>query len=83
MSVLYLPSGYKQRTNTVVRGRARTGEVSPQGLVAEKEHWDGRVEGRAMPSTMRFVREPDGHLRKMTLREMIDRGLFFVGKGPV
>lgn len=78
----YLPSGYKTRTNTVVKGVAKTGEVSPRGTVAETEDWEGRVKGAAMPATMRFVRDPDGRLRKMTLQEMIDRGLFFVGKGP-
>jgi len=79
---LYLPSDYKKRRNTVVTGEARTGEVSPKGLVSHTEDWEGRVQAQAAPATLRLVRNPDGTLRNMTFQEMVDRGFFIAGRGP-
>ncbi len=79
---LYLPSGYKRRSNTVVVGRSQTGEVSQQGLVSHTESWDGRVAANVQRSTIRYVREPDGTIRPMTFKEMVAKGYFTVGEGP-
>ncbi len=79
---IYLPSGYKRSNVTRVEGRARSGEVSRQGLVTHTEHWDGRLTGSVQRSTVRYVREPDGHIRPMTFREMVAKGYFTVGQGP-
>ena len=75
-------SGIKNMTNTVVEGEARTGEISPKGLVSHTEDWEGRVQAAAAPSAIRYIREPDGHLRPLTFKEMVDRGYFIVAKGP-
>lgn len=77
-----LKSGYKQSTNRVVKGIAKTGEVSPKGLVAETEHWDGRITGEAGPTPIRLIANPDGTLRKMTFAEMVEKGYFIIGQGP-
>jgi hypothetical protein len=79
---LYLPSDYKKRRNTVVTGEARTGEISPKGLVSHTEDWEGRIQAAAAPSAVRMIQNPDGTLRPMTFREMVDRGYFIVSKGP-
>lgn len=81
--VLYLPSRYKHRTNTVVTGRAETGEVSPKGLVAHTEDWEGRVTAEAAPDAIRYIiNRQTGEIRKMTMAEKIDRGYFVPGRGP-
>lgn len=74
---------YKRKTNTVVEGVSKRGEVSPKGVVAHTEDWDGRVAATLGPVAIRYVREPDGHIRPMTMQEMIDRGYFVVARGPV
>jgi hypothetical protein len=79
---LYLPSGYKKRSRTIIEGRARSGEISPKGLVSHTEYWDDSVKVKAVPGTVRVVVEPDGRLRNMTMAEMLERGSFFLGKGP-
>jgi hypothetical protein len=38
---------YNQRTNTVTEGVASTGQISPKGTVAHREHFDGRVDAHA------------------------------------
>lgn len=70
-----------QKVNRTVEGRAKTGEVSPKGLVAHTEDWEGRVAAEAAPATIRLIRTRDG-VRPMTMPEMIERGYFIVGKGP-
>ena len=70
-----------RKTHTTVEGRAKSGEVSPQGLVAHTEDWQGRIRAKAAPSTIRYIKTPDG-IRPMTMAEMIGRGYFIVGKGP-
>lgn len=80
--VFYLPPGYKKRTNRVVKGRAKTGEISPNGLVSETEDWEGRVKAAAGPSALRLIVNPDGSLRPMTFAEMTERGYFIPGIGP-
>jgi hypothetical protein len=80
--VLYLAK-YRRQTNTTVEGVAKTGQVSPQGIVAHTEDWEGRIASLAAPSAIRYIREPDGHVRPMTLKEMIVRGYFHVASGPV
>lgn len=79
---LYL-ARYRQATNTKVEGRAKSGEISPKGLVAHTEDWEGRVASLAAPSAIRYIRDPDGHIRPMTMKEMIARGYFVVASGPV
>ena len=76
-----LPSNYRLRENTKVEGRAKTGEVSKKGLVAHTEDWEGRLRAAAAPSAIRYIKTPDG-FRPMTMKEMIDRGYFILGKGP-
>ena len=70
-----------KKVNTTVEGRAKSGEVSPKGLVAHTEDWQGRIRAASAPAAMRYIKTPDG-IRPMTMREMIDRGYFIVGKGP-
>lgn len=70
-----------QKVNRTVEGRAKTGEVSPKGLVAHVEDWQGRIRATAAPSTIRYIKTPDG-VRPMTMSEMIERGYFIVGTGP-
>ena len=67
----------------MVDGRAKTGEISPKGLVAHTEHWDGRVKADAAPAGIRAIMDPDGHVRNMTMKEMLERGYFHIGKGPL
>jgi len=38
---------YNQRSHITVEGVASTGQVSPKGTVAHKEHFDGRVDAHA------------------------------------
>ncbi len=78
----FLPEGYKERTNTVVTGKAKTGEVSVKGLVAHTETWDGRIAATVGQNTIRYVRNPDGTIRPMTFRESVERGHFILGRGP-
>ena len=80
---LYLPSGYKKRTHRVVTGVAHTGEISPKGVVTHTETWDDRVKAEVGPAAIRYLREPDGHIRPLTFTEMVDRGYFVVGRGPI
>ena len=79
---IYLPSGYKRSNVTRIEGRARTGEVSRQGLVSHTEHWDGRVSANVQRSTIRYVRDRDGTVRPMTMAEMVAKGYFTLGQGP-
>ena len=78
----YLPSGYKQSTDTRTEGRARTGEVGAQGLVSHTEYWDGRISANVQRSTIRYARDPDGTIRPMTRAEMVANGYFTPGQGP-
>ena len=80
---LYLPSDYKKRTNKIVTGVARTGEVSEQGIVTHVETWDDRVAATVGPAGIRYLREPDGHIRPLTFQEQVDRGYFIPGVGPI
>lgn len=80
---LYLPSGYKSRTNTLVEGVASTGEVSPKGVVSHTEDWEGRVSAKAGPAGIRLILNPDGTIRNMTRAEQLDKGYFLAGKGPI
>lgn len=79
---LYLPSDYKHKRHKRVSGVAKTGEISPLGTVTHTEDWEGRIQAEAAPSAMRYIRDPDGTIRRMTLKEMVDRGYFILGKGP-
>ena len=81
--VFYLPSGYKSRTTTKVEGRAKTGEISPKGLVGHTHHWDGRIAANPAPAGIRYIRDPDGTNRPMTFTEMVAHGYFIMGRGPV
>jgi len=79
----YLPGGYKDRAHRAVTGRAASGEVSPQGLVAHTEDWEGRVAADVAPSTMRYIlNRRTGEIRKMTVAEQVERGYFTPGVGP-
>jgi hypothetical protein len=81
-NVVYLPEGYKQRKNKVLEGVSRKGEISTKGLVAHTEDWEGRIAADIAPNALRLIRDPDGHIRMMTLREQIDRAHFIKGHGP-
>jgi len=78
---IYLPSDYKNRTRTVIKGRARSGEISPKGIVAETEDWEGRIKADVGPAAVRYVFE-DGKFRRMTLKEQVAKGYFYLGRGP-
>lgn len=78
----YLKEGYKDRKRRTVEGRARSGEVSPKGLVAHTEDWEGRIAAEVAPNALHLIRDPDGTVRKMTFQEMVDHGRFIVGRGP-
>ena len=83
MTVLYLPSNYKNKTNTRTFGRAQSGEVSPKGLVSQTEDWEGRESALVMPSTIHYYwNRTTGEFRPKTMAELIDEGKFIVGKGP-
>ncbi len=77
-----LPSGYKRRRNTTVTGRARTGEIAKRGLVAHTEDWEGRVAALGAPAAIRYIKVGDAPPRPMTMKEMIERGYFVLGRGP-
>ena len=79
---LYLAK-YRRQTNTKVEGVAKSGQISPKGLVAHTEDWEGRITAAAAPSAIRYIVDPDGHIRPMTMKEMIARGYFVVASGPV
>ena len=79
---LYLAKIKRGATHTRVEGIAKSGEISPKGVVAHTEDWEGRVAAAAAPSAIRYIREPDGHIRPMTFKEMVDRGYFIVARGP-
>lgn len=82
-AVLYLPSNYKRSTLTREYGRAKTGEVSPSGLVQETEDWDGRQSALALPNTIHILwNRRTGEFRTKTLREQIAEGWFTRGIGP-
>ncbi len=76
----YLPD--PPRTNTIFEGVAETGEVSTKGTVAHTEDWEGRIMATALPATIRYIRDPDGRIRPMTMPELVDHGFFIVGTGP-
>ena len=80
---LYLPSGYKKRTNKIVTGVAKTGEISKQGVVTHTESWDDRVKAVVSTVGIRYLRNPDGTIRPLTFQEQVDRGYFIVGRGPI
>jgi len=73
---------YQKTHNTTVEGVAKTGEISPQGTVTHIEDREGRVQGIAAPSTIRYIRLPDGTIRRKTMKEMIADGQFIIGVGP-
>lgn len=80
---LYLPNGFKDRTNTITEGQAESGEISPKGLVSHTEDWEGRISARVQPATVRVRWDPTiRKWRLKTMQELIDEGLFIVGKGP-
>lgn len=78
---LYL-ARYRQKTNTTVAGVSKSGEVSPKGVVAHTEDWEGRIAATAAPAGIHYIRDPDGTIRKMTFKELVDHGYFIVGRGP-
>ena len=79
----YLPSGYKRSTRMRVDGRSKTGEISRKGLVGHTDHWDGRIAANAAPAGIRYIVDPDGTARPMTFTELVARGYFIMGSGPV
>ncbi len=80
--IAYLPPGYKKSTRTRTEGRARSGEVARSGLVSHTDYWDGRMSANVQRSAIRYVREPDGHIRPMTHQEMVAKGYWTEGRGP-
>jgi hypothetical protein len=45
----FLPENYKKRTRITVDGLAATGQVSPQGTVTHREHWDDSMDAIVTP----------------------------------
>ena len=45
---------HPERTNTVVTGVAKTGQISPKGTVVQTEHWDGRMDATVAPAPIRL-----------------------------
>ncbi len=45
----FLPEDYKKRTRVTVDGLAATGQVSPQGTVRHREHWNDSMDVIAVP----------------------------------
>ncbi len=72
-----------EATNEIVEGIAKTGEISPLGLVSHIENWSGEIAAVVEPATAHYVYfRSTGELRRKTLTELIDEGKFYVGKGP-
>ncbi len=71
------------RTNTTTEGRARTGEVGPKGLVTHRETWAGNTAVVAQPGTIHYCYDDDGNFRKLTMVEMVAKGYFILGRGPL
>lgn len=78
----YLYVARNKRRHTTTEGIAKTGEMSPKGVVSHTEDWEGRIAADIGAVPMRLVVEPDGRIRQMTFKEMVDKGYFIVGKGP-
>lgn len=79
----FLPGNFKDRRRRTTVGRARTGEVSPKGLVAHTEDWDGRIAADTAPATMHYAYSVStGQVRKLTFAEMVEKGYFVLGSGP-
>ncbi len=70
-------------TNTTIEGRAKTGEVGPKGLVTHREVWDGSTAVVAQPGTIHYCYDDDGNFRKLTMVEMMAKGYFVIGRGPI
>lgn len=70
-------------TYTKVEGIAKSGEVSPQGILTTVEDREGRQSVTAGPAAIRYVMEPDGRIRRKTIKEMIRDGQWRKGVGPV
>ena len=80
---LYLPSGYKKRTNRVVTGVSKKGEISPKGIVTHTEFWDDRVKAEAAPAGIHYgLSKSTGELRPLTYAEQVAKGYIVPGKGP-
>ncbi len=77
----FFKEGYKQSKNKIVVGRSKTGEISPKGLVAHTEDWDGRVAADVAPGGVHYIKEGDS-FRPMTFVELVERGYFIIGTGP-
>ena len=81
---LYLPEGYQKRTNRVVTGIAKTGEVSLKGTVAQIEHWDDRMDAEVAPAGIHYgLSVSTGEVRPRTYKEQVDKGYIVPGRGPV
>ncbi len=81
---LYLPEGYKKRTNRVVTGIAKTGEVSSKGTVAHTSHWDDRVDAEVAPAGIHYgLSKSTGEIRPLTYAEQVEKGYIVPGRGPV
>lgn len=71
------------KKKTTIEGIAKTGEISLLGTVKHIEDKQGRVEVVAGPPTQHYVYfKSTGELRRKTFKELVDEGLFYVGKGP-
>ncbi len=73
----------KRKPNITTEGIAHTGEVSKRGTVSHEEMWDGRIAAKANPAPMHYAYNDDGEIRPLTMSEMIDKGYFIIGKGPI
>ncbi len=81
---LYLPSGYKKRTNRIVTGVSKKGEISLKGTVAHTEHWDDRVDAEVAPAGIHWgLSKSTGEMRPLTYAEQVEKGYIVPGRGPV
>lgn len=57
----FLPENYKKRTRIRVDGLAATGQVSPQGTVTHRDHWDGSMDAIVRPEPARLAAVPQSN----------------------
>lgn len=54
----FLPEHYKKKTRIRVDGLAATGQVSPQGTVTHRDHWDGSMDAIVTPQPVQLSVAP-------------------------
>lgn len=58
--MVLLPDDYKRRKHKIREwGRAKTGQISPQGTAEIWEHWDGSRDATVKPAAFRVAMKAD------------------------